>query len=206
MTAETTYDPERAAHAGTTPSLFAGKALFWLPIPVLVGLDLWSKAAVFDYLATTYSGARLERVAHTVFDGPVRLDLVAWHNTGTIWGLAQDYNGPLTWLRCAALVIIVLMAYRTRPRARAMLLVLSALMAGALGNLYDNFTEPGGGVRDFLYFTFKFVGGPEGWGFPAFNVADACITVGAVTLAVLIAFGERRDPRAARAAAAAGSS
>jgi lipoprotein signal peptidase len=45
------------------------------------------------------------------------------------------------------------------------------IMAGAIGNLYDNFTEERGGVRDFLRFSGSFFG--SRWEFPAFNVADS---------------------------------
>ena len=58
------------------------------------------------------------------------------------------------------------------------------IMAGAIGNLYDNFTQESHGVRDFLRFQGSFFG--QSWEFPAFNVADSCICVGAITLAILM--------------------
>ena len=62
--------------------------------------------------------------------------------------------------------------------------VFGLILAGAIGNLYDNLTQPHGGVRDFLKFYLVVDGEP--WVFPAFNVADSCICVGAITLALLL--------------------
>jgi lipoprotein signal peptidase len=67
---------------------------------------------------------------------------------------------------------------------RIQLLVLGLILSGAIGNLYDNFTQPQRAVRDFLLF---FHGqGVDRIVFPAFNVADSCITVGAIGLFFLL--------------------
>lgn len=173
----------------------ASRMWFWLPIAPLVVADLWSKAAVFAFLDGAYPGAGV-RARHLVWEGFVRFDLVAWHNTGTIWGLFQSYNYPLVILRCAAVVAILgYVVFRLREPTRGLLLVLSGILAGALGNLYDNFTEPRGGVRDFLFFTF-FPGSSWQYEFPAFNVADSCISVGVCCLVVstLFAGSSARTP------------
>lgn len=117
-------------------------------------------------------------------DAPIRFHLVGWHNTGTIWGLGQSLTEVLIVLRFVALALIVYFARRLPPTARLQQLVLGMIMAGALGNLYDNLTERQSGVRDFLLFSAE-IGG-ETWKFPAFNVADSCICVGAITLAILL--------------------
>lgn len=170
-------------------AFFAGKALFWVPIAPLVAADLWSKAAVFGWLDQRYPGMQ-ERIRHEVWSGPVDFDLVRWHNTGTIWGLFQGHNLPLVILRCVAVVFIVFYVSRLPARARAAKLVLGVILAGALGNLYDNLTEPSGGVRDFLSFTFHF--GSWSYEFPAFNIADSCISIGVVCLAIGILFDGRK--------------
>lgn len=175
----------------------ASRLWFWVPILPLLALDLWSKAAVFAFLDATYPGSG-PRARHLVFDGFVRFDLVRWHNTGTIWGLFQGYNFPLVIIRCAAVVAIIVYVSRLERRSPPTLLVLGAILAGALGNLYDNLTEPAGGVRDFLYFTF-FRGSSWESGFPAFNVADACISVGVLCLVVSTLFEGRKAPAAAAA-------
>lgn len=172
--------------------MFAGKLLFWIPILPLVVLDLWSKSRVFGFLEANYPEVTFANREHEVWGGPIGFNLVQWYNTGTVWGLGQEFPTGLRVLRCVAVVVIVAFVWRTSRQARLALAALGVILAGALGNLYDNFTvavagrpDLSGGVRDFLLFSFW------GWRFPAFNVADSCITVGAISLAVWLVF---RDP------------
>jgi len=60
---------------------------------------------------------------------------------------------------------------------------LALILGGALGNLWDRVAA--GRVTDFLLFHYA------GWSWPAFNVADSAITVGAAML-ILDSF---RSPR-----------
>jgi len=62
--------------------------------------------------------------------------------------------------------------------------VAESILAGAAGNLYDRLAY--GYVVDFLD---VYVGG---WHWPAFNVADSCITVGALAL-LLGSFSKQSD-------------
>ncbi len=173
---------------------FAGKPWFWLPWPLLVALDLWSKYAVFGFLEAEY-GARVAVARHLVWDHPLlRLDLVAWGNPGTIWGLFPESTVPLMVLRSAAVVALFWFVRNTARAARLQQVVLSLILAGAIGNLYDNFFRADRTVRDFLRFTGEW---PVAWGFPAFNVADSCITVGAITLFLLL-WREDRKPKVAK--------
>ncbi len=163
---------------------FAGKWWFWAPWPLLVALDLWSKAVVFAFLERQAPHLQeAHRPPYLVFDGVVRFDLVSWGNTGTIWGLLQNGTVPLMVLRCAAVVGLLWFLRNTARAARLQQFVLSLVFAGALGNLYDNFTRADRSVRDFLHFSGTW---PWRWDFPAFNVADSCITVGAIGLFLLL--------------------
>jgi signal peptidase II len=164
---------------------FAGKAWFWAPVLPLVALDLWSKYAVFSWLERLHPGQ--VHAEEPVWQGALSFSLVRWTNPGTIWGLGQGLTLPLIALRCAALVALVWWARTTPARARLKLVVIGLIMAGAIGNLYDNLTQPDRAVRDFLRFTGSW---PVNWGFPAFNVADSCITVGAIGLLWTLFRGE----------------
>ena len=181
----------RPAAAPVASSGLRGKWWFWLPWPALVVLDLWSKAEVFGFLERTYPHSREYERAHLVFDGTLRFDLVSWGNTGTIWGLFQDGTVVLMVVRCIAVVGLFWFVARTPRAARVQQLVLSLILAGALGNLYDNFTRADRSVRDFLRFQGTW---PWEWGFPAFNVADSCITVGAIALFLLLWREDRAAP------------
>ena len=188
--AETTAQPAPAEEPVAERRGFDGKLWFWLPWPLLVVADLWSKSAVFAFLAERFPDhPEMRRPPYLVWDGPVRFELVSWGNTGTIWGLFQDGTVVLMALRCVALVALLWFVRVTSRGARLQLFVLSLVFAGAIGNLYDNFVREDRSVRDFLAFTF---GGRDGYAFPAFNVADSCITVGAIGLFLLL----WRDDRA----------
>lgn len=171
---------------------FAGKWWFWAPWPLLVALDLWSKAAAFGFLAAEHPAVREIERRHLVFDGALRFELVAWGNPGTIWGLLPDGTVPLMVLRCFAVIGLFWFVHRTARAARLQQTVLSLILAGAIGNLYDNFCRDDRTVRDFLHFSGRW---PFVWDFPAFNVADSCITVGAVGLFLLLWREDRAAPR-----------
>jgi len=181
--------------APTVAKGFAGKPWFWWPWPLLVVADLVSKAMVFAFLDRQahqlgFGGApENARPPHQVFDGSLRFELVSWGNKGTIWGLGQNVTIPLMVLRCCAVVGLLWFLRNTARTARMRQFVLSLILAGALGNLVDNFTRADRSVRDFLHFSGSW---PLQWDFPAFNVADSCITVGAILLFVLLWRDDRK--------------
>jgi len=189
-------DPVAVAPVEPAPAkTFAGKPWFWWPWPLLVVADLWSKHWVFTRLAERAPGVEeIRRPPELVFDtAALKFELVTWGNTGTIWGLFQNGTVVLMVLRCFAVLGLFWFVRGTDRTARLQLFVLSLVLAGALGNLYDNFTRADRSVRDFLHFSATW---PTAWDFPAFNVADSCITVGAIGLFVLL---WRDDAAAARA-------
>ena len=210
--------PGQALAAGSQPlpgegSFFRDKLWFWLPIAPLVAADLWSKAWAFGFLHEKFQASApigsepksvqyweegLRWTALGSREPGFLFELVAWRNTGTLWGLGRDFNAGLIVIRVLALALLIWFASRTTSRARIQLLVLGSIMAGAIGNLYDNLTQVNRGVRDFIYLSYKAADGAyplRGWNlnpFPAFNVADACISVGATVLVLLLLF--QKDP------------
>jgi signal peptidase II len=172
---------------------FGARLWFWLSWPLLVALDLWSKSAVFAFMIAEHHG---EFGGHEVFRSWfLSFELVTWRNPGTIWGLFQNATIPLMVLRCGAVVWLLWYVTTAARRTRLQLLILSLIFAGAIGNLVDNFTQPGRAVRDFLRFSGNW---PKAWDFPAFNVADSCITVGAIGLILLLLREDRASARAAK--------
>ena len=95
-------------------------------------------------------------------------------NTGAAFGIGQNRNGFL--IAASILILIVLFAYARRMGAENATLKASIalVIGGALGNLYDRIVY--GSVVDFL----DFFAGAHHW--PAFNLADSCICVGAALL------------------------
>jgi len=124
---------------------------------------------------------------------PGVLQLRYTENTGAAWGLLPGAGSFIALGAIAAAVVIVLVVHRLQRRLEAV--AMGLVLGGALGNLGDRvFRGPGlldGPVVDFVDFSH----------FPAFNVADSAITVGAA-LAILAAFvlgrraKENADPAA----------
>ena len=180
-----------------------GSTIFWrfAVVLALIVLDLWSKARVFAFLEDN-----VELLTRDVHGHRRYLVIGEWLtfmqslNPGAAFGQLDSVPYLLVIGRSVAVLFLIWLiarAPRTRPvYAAALVLVLS----GAAGNLWDNLFEqplegyPFGAVRDFIDVYFPFIG-EDGWHFPTFNVADSCITVGAVLL-LLSGFGESDEKEA----------
>lgn len=115
-----------------------------------------------------------------VIDGLFSLTYV--RNAGAAFGLLANLppalRGPLfIAISVGALVVLGLILRSLEPEQRAMRVALAAVLGGALGNMIDRLRM--GEVIDFLDVYWR------GYHWPAFNVADSCITVGVVVLLVL---------------------
>ena len=113
------------------------------------------------------------------------LDIVYLENTGAAFSILAQAGGWQRWffIVLALGVSLALMVWLRRIRSEQILLAvgLSLVLGGALGNVIDRVMH--GYVVDFIYFH---------WGphyFPAFNVADTAISIGAGCL-LLDAFRE----------------
>lgn len=175
-------------------------ALFAVVIGLIV-LDLWSKAAVFDMLDSPGAGTTYGTTEHNVprvFLAGDWLGFMLNLNYGAAFGQGSGSQGFLVIARIVASLVLTVLIVRTAPRQRVYLGALVLILSGALGNLYDNlFYEPHSGlagyvpgrnygpVRDFIDVYFSV----WDWHFPTFNVADSCITVGAVLLLASGLFG-----------------
>jgi signal peptidase II len=119
------------------------------------------------------------------------LNLVLVYNKGAAFSMFADAGGWQTPLLAAfAVVAAAIVGYLIvrNPGKRLLCLGLALILGGALGNLVDRLRY--GQVVDFLDFH------AWGWHWPAFNLADSAIFVGA---AVLILEGFVRDERRVRA-------
>lgn len=138
-------------------------------------LDQVSKAIVLAYLPENSS---MEII-------PGFFNLVHFKNPGAAFGMLRD-NGQwkTVFLSLASVAAIVIIGFLLRDAKDALTRVsLSLIAGGAAGNLVDRLRF--GTVVDFLDFH---LGGLH-W--PAFNVADSCITIG-VALAIINAFSRKQ--------------
>lgn len=146
------------------------RTLLWLDLSIaVIALDLWTKSLAVAHLELY----RPEPVfAH--------FNLMLAHNEGAAFSFLAGAGGWQRWFFAGVAVVIttvmVAWIWRLRPAQRWLACALALVIGGALGNLYDRVTL--GYVVDFLDFW---------WGdyhFPAFNIADTAISIGAVMLIV----------------------
>ncbi|MFI5179468.1 MAG: signal peptidase II, partial [Vicinamibacterales bacterium] len=129
--------------------------------------------------------------SRTIIPGVV--DLIHVHNEGVAFGLLNEWSVPFkSWITTAlaalALIGIGFYARHVREDERLARVGLSLILGGAVGNLADRLRQSY--VIDFMDVYFR------GWHFWAFNVADACITVGAVLVFIDLLFMTRHHHHA----------
>ena len=104
-------------------------------------------------------------------------NIVRAHNTGAAFSFLADSSGWQRWLftgiGVAAAVFIVWML-KSHPGQKLFSFAMACILGGAIGNVVDRMMH--GYVVDFLDFHVA------GRHFPAFNVADSAITIGAICL------------------------
>lgn len=108
-------------------------------------------------------------------------------NRGAAFGLFAD--SPSQWkiavlvlFSIVALAIVVAMLWRNSHSMNTTAIALSLILGGALGNLWDRLVS--GKVVDFLLFYIR------QYQWPAFNVADSAIVIGAGLLVLEILFAK----------------
>jgi signal peptidase II len=145
------------------------KALPWfLAAAAVVIVDRLTKWAMLDWLRPG------EVVEVTPF-----FNFVLVYNKGAAFSFLAGAPGWQTPLFAAVAVVasaVVSWLLWRHPGRRLLCVGLALILGGALGNLWDRLEW--GAVADFLDFH------AFGWHWPAFNVADSAITVGAAILIV----------------------
>jgi signal peptidase II len=153
-------------------------ALSWLVLSAaIIVADQISKLAVLDHFQLHES--------LPLIDGFLSLTLA--YNDGAAFSFLQGAGGWQRWLFTAlALVvssILVVWLKRTGRGDWRTALPLSLVVGGAIGNVIDRARL--GHVVDFIDVHYA------SWYFPAFNVADSAISVGAVLLILFGLFGNK---------------
>lgn len=106
------------------------------------------------------------------------MSLILAYNPGVAFSVFAESPGWTRWPLAAVAVVAsgFLVWMLKRGGSRMLCGGLALILGGALGNLWDRIAI--GKVVDFLLFHY------QGWAWPAFNVADSAITVGAALLIV----------------------
>ena len=109
-------------------------------------------------------------------------DLFSWtlaYNRGAAFSFLANEAGWQRWffavIALAVSAVLVVWLKRLKANETWLAIALALVLGGAIGNLYDRVVL--GHVVDFILVHWK-----TEWYFPAFNIADSAITVGAVML------------------------
>jgi signal peptidase II len=134
---------------------------------LVIVIDQVTKAAILERFEL---GERVSII-------PGFFDLTLLFNRGAAFSFLASHDGWQRWffiliaLAASAFILHLLMRH---SHQRMFSLALGLILGGAIGNVIDRLLY--GQVVDFLLFH------QGSWYFPAFNVADSAITVGAVLL------------------------
>jgi len=153
-----------------------------VPYLILAGVLL-----ALDQASKTLIEGRIFQ-GQTVAVIPGFFNLVHARNRGAIFGFLSGSSAP--WIRIgllaaslAALAFVIYYFFKTPASEKGTLTGLALILTGALGNQISRLHS--GYVVDFLDF---YIGNAH-W--PSFNVADSCITIGAVWLLTAFLFKRR---------------
>src|SRR5215469_10141980 len=152
------------------------KFILFVSLP-FYALDQWTKQMVLRFISPDEP-----RILIANF-----FSLVNVTNTGAAFGSFRGNNTFFIAISSVALVIVLGLLLRARGPDRLRDLSLALLLAGILGNLTDRLLY--GHVIDFLLFDLH-IAYAHPW--PAFNVADSCISV-AVVLFIIHSFWKRKS-------------
>ena len=108
-------------------------------------------------------------------------------NTGGAFSLLSQRSWGIYLLSALSIIIVILLLYAINRFShdvyRWVRVAIAVLCGGAIGNLVDRVLE--GAVVDYLMFVFG------SYTFPIFNLADICIVVASVSLAIMLIFDKR---------------
>ena len=117
------------------------------------------------------------------------LDFTLVYNKGAAWSFLSDAGGWQRWLftgiSSVVSIVLVIWIHRLLAVQKLLLIALTLILAGAVGNLIDRVLL--GKVVDFVLFYY------DGHYFPAFNIADSAITIGAIFMLADVFWGPSED-------------
>ncbi len=162
----------------------SGAASAWYPHH-LIWLLLTAAVIVLDQLTKWWAVALLEPYHPEKVISVFNFTLA--YNYGAAFSFLAGAGGWQRWfftaLAIVASVVILIWMARLKPHEKWQAVALSLVLGGAIGNVIDRVRL--GYVVDFLDFH---------WGashFPAFNLADSAITLGAILIAIELLFASK---------------
>ena len=145
----------------------SGSMLPWLALALIIFLaDQFTKILILGYY----------KLGDSTYVLPF-FNVVRAHNTGAAFSFLAGASGWQRWFFTGIGVVatvFIIWLLRSHSHQKLFSFSLACILGGAVGNVVDRLVH--GYVVDFLQFHW------EKWYFPAFNVADSAITIGAIGL------------------------
>jgi len=163
-----------------------GKLEFWTKwkmwiIPFLIG----SITLILDIVTKYLVEAKLPWPNNLeYFGGFLRISLV--HNTGGVFGIFQGKAHIFLIVSIIVLILMIIFWIFEKNKSMVFNITMSLITSGAIGNIIDRIMPSRIGVVDFIS-----VGVDGVYRWPSFNVADACIVVGAILLIIVFHKSEK---------------
>ena len=192
-------EPTDSGRAADTHQSAGKSCRAWLIFVILFVLalagDLWSKAAVFDWVLETEP----QTASREILPGVMRFTLST--NPGIVFGFNKLPAAVVVAMSMVAVLVVLYFFATSDRKARFSHAGLAMILAGALGNLYDRlFSEvqlPGRElsvhhVRDFIDLSQAYYP----W---IFNIADVFLVVGVAILLLASLAQWRRETKQAQA-------
>jgi len=147
-------------------------------------LILFGLLLTADQLSKWWIEQQMPFFHYTVIPG--FFDIVKAHNFGVAFSIFADWDSAwrtntLLGVTIGIAMVVVLWWWRERNQSGVESWLLILILTGAIGNIWDRMQL--GYVVDFIDWYVR-IGGTE-YHWPAFNIADACISVSVVLLVIL---------------------
>lgn len=181
-------DSSSAGPQNTSRPAFAPSRILLFGCLAVIGaaVDLWSKAAVFNW-----RGLPGQRDIYWVIEGYFGIETAV--NIGAVFGIGAGKGLIFAAISVVALIAILIWLFWFGAAESAWLtFALGCITGGIIGNLYDRlgmWWQPdypeawSSGVRDWILWQAS-----DQWKWPNFNIADSLLVTGAIMLFVQSVF------------------
>ncbi len=146
--------------------------MFWKGIVIALVVLLLDQLNKFHLVGKFRSGEMIAPVEVTPF-----FNLVMVWNPGISFGMFQDmHHAPYFFSALALIIVAILLIWLRKCESKMQMWAIGFVIGGAIGNVIDRILY--GKVADFYDFHIA------GYHWPAFNIADSAVFIGAVMLCI----------------------
>lgn len=144
---------------------------------VLVGIDQAIKLWAVNHLSIIDTIPLIPNVLHLTYQ----------KNYGAAFSILHGKTSFLIILTSTLLLVMLVVLLSRKIKSKPIIISISLILAGGVGNLVDRLMREGGFVVD--YIDFRLIH------FPVFNFADICVVSGTILLMIYLLFLEGKETK-----------